>query len=187
MLGNLAITHHEQGRPAEALAHYEAALAIEREIGSRRDEAITLCNLADLLAGQGRTERARATFAAALALLRELGDRDTEAVTLGQLGSFELGQGLVEEAVATLHAALALTRETGNQRVQAFTLPSWATHCSSRMISKARARPSSRRWRCCASRRTDGTRPWPSAGGLRLRFARGTLRNPLLASLRLRR
>ena len=88
-----------------------------RNIGSRRDEAITLCNLADLLGAQGFTERARQTFSAALALLRELGDRDTEAVTLQQLGEYELSQGLVDEAMNTLRAALELSRVIGNTRV----------------------------------------------------------------------
>ena len=59
MHGNVAITCHEQGRADEATVHYEAALAIEREIGSQRDEAITLCNFADLLGepGPNRTRK----------------------------------------------------------------------------------------------------------------------------------
>ena len=42
MLGNLAITCHEQGQIAVAREHYESALAIWQELGSRRDEGVTL-------------------------------------------------------------------------------------------------------------------------------------------------
>ena len=43
-----AILHQEQGRMEEARAHYEAALAIHREVGDRRAEGIVLGNLGSL-------------------------------------------------------------------------------------------------------------------------------------------
>ena len=123
MHGNLAITWHERGHPDEAVAQYEAALAIEREIGSQRDEAITLCNLADLLGGQGHRPR-KGDLRGGIGVDARARRPRTEAITLQQLGEFELGQGLVAEALQTVRTGLELARVIGNRRVHGHALRS---------------------------------------------------------------
>lgn len=59
--------------------HLEAALAIHREVGNRRDEGYALGNLGLLHAGQGRWPEARQNFEQALAAHREVGNRRHEA------------------------------------------------------------------------------------------------------------
>src|SRR4029453_11799979 len=44
VLSNLGNCRFTQGRMAEARAHYEAALAIHREVGNRRREGVVLDN-----------------------------------------------------------------------------------------------------------------------------------------------
>jgi len=78
--------HH--GDLAPALR--EAALAILREVGSRRPEAYSLSNLASLRQAEGRLREARAHFEAALVLSREVGDRHNEGSVLWGLGEMHV-------------------------------------------------------------------------------------------------
>ena len=59
-----------------------AALTIQRELGERRNEGITLGRLGVLAAGEGRVREARDTFRMAEALLREALRRDTPKVLI---------------------------------------------------------------------------------------------------------
>ena len=63
-----------------AREHYEAALAIFREIGGRRDEGIVLGNLGNLLRELGRMAEAREHYEAAIAINREVGNRREEGI-----------------------------------------------------------------------------------------------------------
>jgi tetratricopeptide (TPR) repeat protein len=92
-LYELGIVQRQTGAMAEALATYERALAIDRELGDGDAEAKVLNSLAIVHAEQGRFDAARASFESALAISRELGDRRQEGLVLGNLGSLNLEQG----------------------------------------------------------------------------------------------
>jgi tetratricopeptide (TPR) repeat protein len=79
-LGNLGDLHHELGRFDEALACYEQALAIHRDVSDRYMEGATLHSMGRVLHALGRHERARACWHEALAILRALGLPEAEAV-----------------------------------------------------------------------------------------------------------
>jgi tetratricopeptide (TPR) repeat protein len=79
-LGNLGDLHHELGRFDEALACYEQALAIHRDVSDRYMEGATLHSMGRALHALGRHERARACWHEALAILRALGLPEAEAV-----------------------------------------------------------------------------------------------------------
>jgi tetratricopeptide (TPR) repeat protein len=61
------------------------ALEIYRELGDRRNEALTLSSVA-LAEARDDAEAAVASFEAALEILRELGDTRTEGQVLANLG-----------------------------------------------------------------------------------------------------
>ena len=124
VLGNLGILHLEQGRPAEAGEHYEAALDIHREVGARRSEGIVLGNLGNLHLDQGRPAEAREHHEAALAIHREVGNRRFEGVVLGNLGILHQGQGRPAEAREHCEAALDIQREVGDRRTEGNVLGS---------------------------------------------------------------
>jgi hypothetical protein len=69
-LGLLAAT---AGRPDQARAHFEAALARHRELEAPGLVARTQCDLGELLLAQGEREAGRSLLAAAGAAAAELG------------------------------------------------------------------------------------------------------------------
>jgi predicted ATPase/Tfp pilus assembly protein PilF len=103
------------GRRDEARSHFEAALAIHRELGNRLFEGMILVNLSVILSDQGLMEEALVGHEAALAIYREVGNRRLEGVVLRTLATLHLDQGRMEEARTHYEAALALHREVGNR------------------------------------------------------------------------
>ena len=116
VLGALGSAERVCGQVQEARDHYEAALAIYREMGNRRAEGILLASLGTVHFNQGRMKEAREYYEAALSIHREVGDRLTEGAVLGNLGNLHHEQGRVEEARSCYEAALAIHREVGNHR-----------------------------------------------------------------------
>jgi len=110
------------GRLTEALAHYEQALAIAREVGDRRSEGITLGNLALLHREQGCIPKALGHYKQSLAIAREVGARRSEASTLGNLAILHQEQSRIPEALDHFHQALVVAREVGNGRSEGAAL-----------------------------------------------------------------
>jgi predicted ATPase/class 3 adenylate cyclase/predicted negative regulator of RcsB-dependent stress response len=110
------------GRGSEALAHYDAAIALGREAGDRGFEGVTLRALGLLHLEQGRVDEALAHYSASLAIHREMGDRRFEGMTLCNLGVPHIVQGRMDEALAHFDAALAVAREVGNRRSEGLLL-----------------------------------------------------------------
>ena len=94
----------------EARGHFQAALAIHREVGARRFEGQALDNLARLCFTQGEMEAARAHFEAALAIHREVGNRRAEGIVLGHLSSLHLEESRIEAARELLSKGETLLR-----------------------------------------------------------------------------
>jgi tetratricopeptide (TPR) repeat protein len=91
----------------EAADQHRAALAIVRELGDTRAEALTLNNLAlALVHTEGGVPAAIEAFEQALTLLRELGDDELEGQVIANLASVRRRQGRDEDAESLLTAAL---------------------------------------------------------------------------------
>jgi tetratricopeptide (TPR) repeat protein len=86
ILASLGDAAQMQGRYEDAIALYEQALPLYRELGSRLGEANALKSLGDTAQMQGRYEDAIALYEQALPLHRELGDRLGEAQDLTSYG-----------------------------------------------------------------------------------------------------
>ena len=71
-LAGLGRLHRDTGRPGPALEHLERAAVLHEQVGSRRDRAGVLADLADLLAADGRADRSAACRAEADRLLAVL-------------------------------------------------------------------------------------------------------------------
>jgi tetratricopeptide (TPR) repeat protein len=95
-----------QGDPEEAAKQHRVALAINRDLGDSRAEALTLNSLGLALAQGGADAAAVRQFEQALEVLRELGDVEHEARVIANLGVVHRQQGRREEAVSLLHEAL---------------------------------------------------------------------------------
>lgn len=86
-LSRAAAEHRRQGRLEAAVVCCEHALAIERSLGDRRGEALTLNSLGLALAQSGSSERANDCFESAAAILAELEERELEAQVLANLAN----------------------------------------------------------------------------------------------------
>jgi tetratricopeptide (TPR) repeat protein len=91
----------------QAADQHRAALAIVRELGDGRAEALTLNNLAlALVHTEGGVPAAIEDFEQSLDLLRELGDEELEGQVIANLASVRRRQGRDEDAASLLNAAL---------------------------------------------------------------------------------
>jgi predicted ATPase/class 3 adenylate cyclase len=101
-----------------ARSHFDAAMAIARELADPSIEADVQTGLAILAQIAGQTGEAMTHFDAACALARLGHDRPREGKILGNKALLYGDLGLMEEARAHLVSALAIARETGNRRVE---------------------------------------------------------------------
>jgi tetratricopeptide (TPR) repeat protein len=110
-----------EGNPSKAAAQHRAALAIVKDLGDRRGEALTRNHLGLALARCGAGDAAVEQLEHALHILRALGDEQREARVIANLGFVQRRRGHREEAVVLLQEALdKLSPESpGYRRVEA--------------------------------------------------------------------
>lgn len=111
-----------QGRYAESQTHFEAALAIHREIGDLRGELSALNNLGQVLQLLGQPAKAARFFEQALAANHQIGDQLAEGVLLTNLGGLRLFLGDFEQAQTALTQALEIRMQIGNDEGAAVAL-----------------------------------------------------------------
>jgi len=106
-LNELGAQLRRDGDHDGAVEQHLAALAMVREVGDRRAEALTLNNLAlALVHTNGGVPMAVQNFEQSLALLRELGDDELEGQVIANLGFLRRRQGRDDDAETLLHEAL---------------------------------------------------------------------------------
>lgn len=106
--------YFQRGQYTDALACYLKALEFGRRGGNDWELAVTLGNLANVLACTGRTEEARAHYREVLSLQRDLQDRPGLAATLVNLGNLEADAGRLDRAEAYYLEALDLLPEAAS-------------------------------------------------------------------------
>jgi len=113
------------GDPVHARVCVETSLALARDLGDRREEAVSLYQLGYITANQGEATIGRKLYEESLALFRTVGDKVGQARVLAQLGYMASGTG--EDGAAFMEESLALCREAGDQANVALRLKSLAT------------------------------------------------------------
>jgi tetratricopeptide (TPR) repeat protein len=107
---------------------YCECLAIEKEIGNRREVAKTLrdvlITMANFWADGDEVERLNRE---ALASSIQIGDRKGEAVSLNNLGNVARSGGDLDEAERLYQESLAIMKEIGDRREEAITLGNLAS------------------------------------------------------------
>lgn len=98
------------GEARAALAEYERALALARDLGNSDAEAATLENMATCWSSLGEDESVAEYRTRALALYRAAGNRYAEAVALTNLGISYWKQGKLDRAQDYASQALSLAR-----------------------------------------------------------------------------
>ena len=105
-LNTLGAQLRREGKHERAAEQHRAALAIVRDLGDERTEALTLNNLALAVAHTDGVDAAVQHFEQALVVLRQLGDDEHEGHVIANLGFIHKSHGRSEEAEGYLHAAL---------------------------------------------------------------------------------
>jgi tetratricopeptide (TPR) repeat protein len=104
----LGRAYQDLARYQEAAAALQAARGLVEQLGTRRDLAIVMWQLAMLAGDTGRPSDAAALFNDSLAIARELDDWRGQAEILLELGKLRSEQGRLEEAETLLAAATDL-------------------------------------------------------------------------------
>ena len=110
------------GDKAQALAFYEQALPIKRQVGDKVGEAVTLNNIGRANDDLDDKAQALAFYEQALPIFREVGDVSGEATTINNIGRAHADLGDISQAMAFYEQALALYRQTGDAAGEAITL-----------------------------------------------------------------
>ncbi|MGD0473662.1 MAG: tetratricopeptide repeat protein [Candidatus Velthaea sp.] len=117
------------GRPAEAIAFLEEALATQRALGSRFLGGL-LRDLGAARAADGDVDSARLLFAQALASFKDSADDDNVVVTASALAESEFQHGAAAEALRFAEEALTSAREQHHHRqMVAGLLSNTAMYC----------------------------------------------------------
>ena len=98
------------GASQQALAYYQQALTIARELGQRDQEATLLTSMGVRYLNSGEPHKAVENFQQALTLNRSLGLRDDESATLHNLAGAWLQLGQYQQALDTENQAVTLAR-----------------------------------------------------------------------------
>jgi tetratricopeptide (TPR) repeat protein len=109
-LGRLGIAYYSLGQYQKAIACYEQALGIAREMTDLFNEAAWLGNLGNCYADLGQTARAIDYCEQALGIHRKNGYSLGEAQCLGNLGTFYADLGQTSRAIEYYKESIALNR-----------------------------------------------------------------------------
>ena len=112
----------EQGRLERAIATFQQALNLARQIQSRDIEAIALLAIGDFSNTLGRPQVALDFLNQALSLFQELEDAAGEAIVLHNLGWVHQGLEQPQQAINYYRQALPLFHTVGNAAGEAATL-----------------------------------------------------------------
>ncbi|GAB4308066.1 MAG: hypothetical protein Kow0069_06000 [Promethearchaeota archaeon] len=113
ILNRLGLLHQAKRDYEKALEYGVQCLAVCRELGNRRWEAVTLRNLGRLHSILGNHVKALKCHEESLRLKRELGDKVGEATSLLYLAGDYEDAGMFDEAIEKLQAALEIYEELG--------------------------------------------------------------------------
>lgn len=111
-----------RGQKEEAQRCFEAALALSRKTGDRREEGRILNSLVRMHNNHHRNEEIRKDLEQALAISQEVGDLKGEGLTHHNLGRIYSALGKNEEAQAHYKRAYHLRKKVGDNRGVAWTL-----------------------------------------------------------------
>ncbi|MBK8090927.1 MAG: CHAT domain-containing protein [Verrucomicrobiaceae bacterium] len=109
----------QQGRPDEALKHFQAADAL---LPQGREKAVVLGDIARIRAAKGEVDAALALQQEMLGIFEGLGDKRSRAVTLGDIARIRAKKGEVDAALALHQEELEVYEGLGDKRSRAVTL-----------------------------------------------------------------
>jgi len=123
VLSSLGIVCGISGDIAGSIKASEKALALHRQVGNRRSEALALNSLGIQARRQGRYSEAEAYYENGAQILQELGFRLGITVMSNNLALVWLNQGRYEQAKQRLEFSIEISKDVGIERNEAWA---WA-------------------------------------------------------------
>ena len=116
ILNGLGESFRHLGEYDTSIGHHSQALHINKQIGHKAQEGVTLGHMAIVYKLQGLYGKALEHHSQALDIAREIGNKRVEGVTLGNMALVFQAQGGYEKAYEYHNQALDIAREVGNKR-----------------------------------------------------------------------
>ncbi|MEW5858249.1 MAG: CHAT domain-containing tetratricopeptide repeat protein, partial [Cyanobacteriota bacterium] len=117
-LYRLGLQQYRQGYVREALARFEQALVISKEIGERKFEGSILNNIGGVYEDREQYAVALEYYQQALATVKQIDDKVLEGVTLNNIGLVYLKLGQYTVAIENFQQALAIVKQIGNRAAE---------------------------------------------------------------------
>jgi CHAT domain-containing protein/tetratricopeptide (TPR) repeat protein len=114
-LYRLGLEQYRQGHVREALARFEQALVISKEIGERKFEGAILNNIGGVYEDREQYAVALEYYQQALATVKQIDDKELEGATLNNIGLVYLKLGQYTVAIENFQQALAIVKQMGDQ------------------------------------------------------------------------
>ena len=121
-LNNLAQLYSNSGKYQEAIAFFQKAMSVYKEIGNDLGIGITFDNIGSTYARLGQAEQAIAFHQKALTQYEKVGDRTGTGVALSNLGRAYANLGKQAESIATYQKALNIAREVRDLSTESVVL-----------------------------------------------------------------
>jgi tetratricopeptide (TPR) repeat protein len=122
-MDNLGVAYEGAGDLKQAMACYEQALTVNRSLGDRQWEAVSLSSLGSAYQALEDPQQAINYYEQALLVNRAIGNRYREGHMLNNLGNASATLGNSGQAISYYEECLTITRATGDQHTHA--LASW--------------------------------------------------------------
>lgn len=114
LLGNIGVSHYEQGDLERGLEYFNRRIAVADRIGDRQCALEAYICIGITRQKQGRLEEARTEFIKSLGIARELNDVTSIQVVQGNLGTVYIDSGDHTTALAYLDSSLILAERQGD-------------------------------------------------------------------------
>ena len=111
--------YHSRGEYVKAEEYLNNALAVRRQLGSIKGEALCYGNLGSVFQSLGEHGKSEEFQRKALAITKEIGDREGEAACYGNLGTVYHSRGEYAKAEEYERKALAIRKEIGQKHGEA--------------------------------------------------------------------
>lgn len=98
----------QQGKPADALATYNQALALRREIDDQAGIGGSLIDIGTFYHDHAKSAEALTNFTEALQIERQLGDLSRQALCLDSIGAIKMDQGAYQDSLTYLQQGYEL-------------------------------------------------------------------------------
>lgn len=115
LLNEAGRMHDALGSLEDALDLYQQALAIDKEIGTRKGEGVILNNISHIYYARGDYATALKYLKQSLAIDREIGDKVEEGAHLNNISLIYHARGNYDTALSYLKQSLNIRREIGDR------------------------------------------------------------------------